>query len=437
MEREGKKAAKAAAKIAALILLCIGGGYLLLVAAYSLPVGRMIHHVEESVSAFDEGGVYPTLILGMRNTKLDNYTDVIMMSEAIYNGPESVVEKAAGNYFSTNLAGAAEDPENTEFSPYSRYWHGYLIFLKPLLLFFNISEIRMLSMGAQLVLLALVTVQVVGCGRSFLAVPLTLTYVVLAPIAMFMSMQFYDIYYISFLALLALIWLLERGWDGKLLYLFPLIGCATSYFDFYTYPILTLGLPLTVYLIWQNRPLKVQLRSIFLYGAGWSAGYLGMWAGKWVLASIVTGQNIIGEALGQILYWTTTEDVVGASGVTRMDAVNVTVSVYRERSVYIVLILLAGLFYLGRGIAKRNSVKKALYRLIPFALVGLIPFAWCLLTKNHTYQHSFYTHRVWAVSWICFFCALLQWGCQKEIEAAGGREAPPPASTEAKSKKEK
>ena len=37
---------------------------------------------------------------------------------------------------------------------YARYWHGYLLFLKPLLLFFSLSDIRMMNAALQLILAA-------------------------------------------------------------------------------------------------------------------------------------------------------------------------------------------------------------------------------------------------------------------------------------------
>lgn len=50
---------------------------------------------------------------------------------------------------------------------YSRYWHGYLLYLKPLLLFFNVYDIKILMMFIQLLLIVWVEILLAKRSEAF------------------------------------------------------------------------------------------------------------------------------------------------------------------------------------------------------------------------------------------------------------------------------
>jgi len=43
------------------------------------------------------------------------------------------------------------------------------------------------------------------------------------------------------------------------------------------------------------------LKIFFLSGLAWGLGYAGMWSGKWVVASVLTGRNVLQEALFSVM----------------------------------------------------------------------------------------------------------------------------------------
>lgn len=84
-----------------------------------------------------------------------------MRPRSIQGGGESALHDALYNaryeYEDTSMVQALNDyandvavkePIRYEMT-YPRYWHGYLVVLKPLLLFFNVSEIRLLNLLVQ------------------------------------------------------------------------------------------------------------------------------------------------------------------------------------------------------------------------------------------------------------------------------------------------
>ena len=71
-------------------------GYLLLVIAFSLPTARMRSHLESTADTFANGSV--VLVKDDMSTHLDYLTEAMILSEAIYDGGESAVTKAAAIY---------------------------------------------------------------------------------------------------------------------------------------------------------------------------------------------------------------------------------------------------------------------------------------------------------------------------------------------------
>lgn len=159
--------------------LLLGGillGMLLLAAAYALPVEPIRKHLEESLVCFDGSDDMPeadneTLIKTYPGTWLDVRTDLVMMQIAAYDSDVSPWEQALENrmyndmehYFrlSDRLAavarGVGKDAEPAY--SYGRYWHGYLVLLKPLLMLCSYMDIRMLNVLAQGTLLLYLIVQ--------------------------------------------------------------------------------------------------------------------------------------------------------------------------------------------------------------------------------------------------------------------------------------
>ena len=126
--------------------MCIVG-YLLLVLVYSISTERMQEEMRESVRIFvTETGAYTPA-----GKQLDNFTDSLMLLTASHPNGENpwkdairVPQFRSNDMEPTQLLidmFSVQETEKQEVS-YGRYWHGFLIFLKPLLAVFSYSQIR-------------------------------------------------------------------------------------------------------------------------------------------------------------------------------------------------------------------------------------------------------------------------------------------------------
>ena len=73
------------------------------------------------------------------------------------------------------------------------------------------------------------------------------------------------------------------------------------------------------------------------------------------------------------------------------------------------------------GYAVDAGVKERLRIVLPYLLVGLLPFAWYCLTVNHSYVHYYFTCRALCVSVLALLAGLAEL-CRAEREASAAQK---------------
>ena len=406
-------------RIIKMLLIVAAGilvGFLLLINVYALSTGKMISHVKESREDLLEEG--DRMKWGGYLTYSDGFTDSIMISKAIYNGSGSLAEKSMMNYgiqaegYSTmteQLIAALDGTGNTYVKDYPTYWHGYLAVLKPLLMFFNIGEIRMINMILQTILLVMCVILVYeNLGRRYLAA-LIPGILFMNPVTAAISFQFATMYYILLITLIImLMYRVKLSEKQTYSYLFLVCGMACAFFDFLTVPVVALGIPLVFFILMEGvKNFADGIKELITKSLAWSLGYIGMWSGKWVLASIITKSNIIQKALEQIRYRSGSEfyknegDVFG-----RLDGIKENLTVLGNNPLVLGFIIAAALVIIMGIFTKRTknvSRKEAAILLI----IALYPFAWYIAALNHSALHSFITWRDLSVTVTAVMAALI------------------------------
>ncbi|MDE7261127.1 MAG: hypothetical protein K2N78_03565 [Oscillospiraceae bacterium] len=388
-------------------LILVLGGYLLLVLAYCLPTEKISENVAESALAFYNEGPYRQLNFGggsSGNSTQDNFTDAIILLNAENANNENVFIAAlkvnritSGDQLPTDTLIAFHTGTDQEYgtSSYARYWHGYLVFLKPLLLIFSYQQIRYILALVQLGLVAAVIGLLAARGKGLYCIPVVLTYFFLNPAVCSLSLQYTPVLVLT-MAELIVILLREKQYaeDKRLwLYHFFLAGCLTSYFDFLTYPVVTLGIPVIFLVSQYEESWKEGLKELFGACLLWGTGYVGMWAGKWMLGSLITGENVLGEAINSISYRTGSEAAeLGISEIGRLDAIRLNLAANKFS---LILILIA--FAVCVVLSECRGTSRFQGKYIPTAFAGLMPFAWYLVVSNHSIVHSWMTFRTLAV----------------------------------------
>ena len=399
---------------------CIG--FLGLLLAYCIPAEMV--KTESAVEVFENEGPGPILYEGYISTRLDNYTDSLMINTAAYSGSEPLIDRMLLNYHYEiegmtsfdAFVSAGKMAEGVKIVNYARYWHGYLVFLKPLLCLFDYLTIRMINSIVQMVLILWIIFKMFLSGLKKQIIPVLGMIIVLNPITIGRSLQYSSVFYI---VIGTVLYLLYRGRKlikaEKNCWFMFVVGCVTSYFDFLTYPIATLCIPLVIFEILEDTDERLSLNDIFKRGwaiVSWGIGYVGMWAGKWIIASIFSEQNIMKDAILSALYRVSN----GTSDSGTYEKINSFISLklnlfVLQPMVYIGLagILLVSIFILSKwfglnGMSLMYQKKKVLF----LSLIGCIPFLWIMIMCNHSYVHYWMTFRNLAATVLSWGCALVE-----------------------------
>lgn len=420
----GKSFFKAAAGMVIGVVAAAVIGTLLIWTAYSLPSGKMADSVSASTDIFIEEGPRPSVTTWATGI-LDNYTDALILLEASDCSKGPALQNALMNNKGT-IDGAdpvqtlirhyADGEEFDDESPYPRYWHGYTIVLKPLLLLFNYGQIRTLIFTLQLLITVLICFLFIKNRRPDLILPFLLTYLMLMPPAMGKSLQYSSCFFVMLLSVTAL--LLLKG-NKHIAILFLLTGVATAYFDLLTFPIMTFGIPAAIFLSldYSDAPEKKLMMTV-RNGVFWVAGYGGMWASKWLIADAVTGSSVIGDAVGTILL--RTSDSVAEEGVEALSAFTV---IGRNLLAFaftpVTLAVICYLIVLSLKLSKKMPLRSASVKLLPYLLIFLLPFLWYAFAANHSMLHFWFTNKALSVSVFSVMCAV------SELNAAPGPAALP------------
>lgn len=378
----------------------------LLVLSAIIPRSAIQKHAEESAQYLCEKDVFFDLVKGADGSRIDRYADSILLAIAYQYDVERPLDSVMWSaYYYTEyqnenqnfLDAVTEGCEaNTQ---YLRYWHGANAVVRPFLTFLNLKQIYLLN---GVVLAALIVALFVILIKNRVYVPaigvaagLIMTAVWFVPF----SLEYTWTYILMLIISVIGVSLAFHNKYKSLGILFMLSGMVTAYADFLTTETLTLTVPLLLVLwiayrrqaqnMWQ-RPFLSVGKSV----AAWGLGYAGMWAMKWVIASVVLSENVlpyvsehIGERAG-ISYGIGIFKYIFA-GIWR----NIRCIFPWEYGVFGVIagIVIVGAFaytlYVYRS--KKPDWRSALV----FILIGLVPYVRYAVLVNHSYLHYFFTYR--------------------------------------------
>ena len=283
---------------------------------YLLPVEKMAENVAASAELLYAQNDSKELIAGDYWKAYDRGTNIIILHEIIYPNDGQALNDALLNPTADYTARWDEDWADVlmeyatkreykadDYLPYARYWHGYLVLLKPLFMFMDLGGTYVLNL-----ILFLVSTVAIGylmnkrLGNYWRAYLLLV--IVMHPINIIQSYQLSSVFYAMQLTMFLLL-LKNTKKEEDILSIFVLDGIVLAFLDFLTYPLVAFAVPaLTAYLLRKKSCIKENLCAMIGRGFAFGLGYAGMWAMKWIFASVFTTQNVILDAIDSILHRT-------------------------------------------------------------------------------------------------------------------------------------
>ena len=399
-----------------LVLISSFIGVVLLGAVYMIPSDSVREHIKESSSFLSEhDDHYKWNGNGNYYSEVDLFTDSLMMSTAAYNGDMSLVDKVLLNprFDDSEIPQKSDDlvedvkkiARNDHIVTYPRYWHGYLLVLKPLLVFLNVSEVRLLTMIIYMCLFCADAVIVFQKTKLHGTLLFVICNLILNPVSVMQCLQFSSCVFLMLVYLFILLHMDERLTERRRRTLFMLLGISTAFFDLLTFPLMPLGILLIYHILIKNDS-KNELIEVFRLCISWAGGYAGMWGMKWVIASILTEVNVVSNALEQILKRSASTVTMSGNEVTKItifDVIKQNGKVIVSNRLFAIAVVVFVLYLLIKAIRRKYILSLSYKRVFALLFVSVIPFVWFLFTKNHSMIHFWMTFRILTVS----FCGVL------------------------------
>ncbi|MBR3148840.1 MAG: hypothetical protein IKF64_01610 [Eubacterium sp.] len=386
--------------------ICILIGFILMNAVYAIPTERIEKNVAASSDIFEKEGAWPSFTeLSYCNSDRDNYTDAWMLLEAAYNGEGSILHNALSNYrydidgLLTTESLVQHYKHSQSFNKkiiYGRYWNGYLVYLKPLLYFFNFGAIRAINVALQIGLTVIAIYLLIKNKQHFLLIPYFLSFLMLMPFSMILSIQQSVCYTLIKLGTISLLYLYQKNkLYEKYLSLFLYLGACTSFIDLLTYPLTTFGISAVLFFcLTKHNKIKDAFLDLLKIGFSWCIGYGGMWTSKWLIGTALTSNNLIKDGITSFKYRSGNQAVI--DGVT--ENYSVINTIYNNLKSFLLtpatLVLLVVSFVLVFAIIKalprkKEAVKPMLLAAFPFLIISLSPFVWYTVVLNHSAIHYY------------------------------------------------
>ena len=363
----------------------------------------------------EEEGDYPQIADRMYASMLDNWTEVLILTESyethigdwlsIFTNP-----KVPNGTSYTDDMRQYDDGSAEIYEYYVRYWMGFRTIIRLLLCVFNYWQIRRYLVIAFFSLFSLVICSLAKHIDEKNAFLFALSIILVRPHIVAQSLQFSCCFIIMFVAMLLVPWIHRHSRLESLF--FMELGIITMYFDFYTTPILTFAMPMIYLCILKAEEGKnVKVRSVVVNFVIWIISYVMMWIAKLLLTTIFTDINAIRD--GMIAFFGRV-GIVKVSGLEdKYNPVQAIKCAFEYWSSYpdlsaqkVTVAAIAVVILLWGCIFVRN--KKSMIHLKQhgiFLLIACFPILWFAVAAQPTIIHASFQYRGIAVclwSWLTY-----------------------------------
>ena len=361
-----------------LILIILPWIYLLLMTiVYAMPTGRVTAHADEAIVILDSEGERVWMPYHRGTAILDNFSDKILVDTCL--SYEKSTERPMWNALYSR--------------GYYRYWHGYVVIMKPLLALFNYNQIRVIVSALHILMALLIFAIFVKKYNWKVAMAFGITWFEMSSVVITTSPYFNVCFYLIFLGMLSVLFFYKKEEDTtKMLFIFLLLGSFVGFFDLLTIPLAVVSMPLVIIVYndsfaGDNKPLKelvkiIKLVSIFMISYGFT------WASKWFISDWLIKTEAISSSFYQVLFRLNGQ--VDGNEVNRFTAVKD--NLYGIPILYqMVTSPVSWILIVLCIIICRNW--KELYKMLPALVIVIMPYIWYFALANHSFIHSWFTCR--------------------------------------------
>ena len=376
----------------AAFLAAIAVMWWLLVLTSLIPNEKIYEGLMESADYYGNTEAFSFENSGRLCDVADNYADAILLnilwnidsSHPVYSSLDTKYysgEELGVNYgLYAALNGVAPDTD------YSRYWHGSVIFIRPLMAFMSARGVKAVGLAAVIILAAVCCGILVKKRQYFAAAALAVSLCCVHVWNVGMSLEYIPMFIVT-MAMCILYVLLEKKGDIYVTVLSVIGGAAAAFFDFLTAETLSILLPLLLVVIIRYSDDRLEVTG----------------ENKFVSAIHSAEVRIDGETDMSLPMQIISAPMANIStlfgGDVRVDGGRIALGL-------ILTVLISGSICLLWGSKKPPKAE------ITIAVLGLVPYLRYIVLSNHSYLHEYFTYRAQAAT-VMALCALV-WLCIRD-----------------------
>lgn len=374
---------------AKVFVILIAVFFLSMTLVYCIPTSWIQENVTKSLAVMETEGERPMYAFYRHSAIVDNHTDMLMYESLIANR----------DYYNPIQA-------SVSINQYPRYWHGYQVILRPLTVIFQVQELRYLGMLLFYLLFAWSAWLIAQKTRLVHGILYVLTIASSYLVAVTTCFQYLTTFYVLFLSLIVILTGYEkkRAVPSWLMLCFFVTGMVENFFDFLTYPIITLGIPL-ILLLWmrvrdEQADFKNNFRFMFRASVSWGLGYALTWIAKWGISILVFGMKYFWRTMEVVKFRLEGSEEIPLDRIGTIQKnlkawLNVQDGGLISWSKAAALILLVAIILV---IWRKLKDRKTVLAYVPMLFVAAYPYIWYLVMSNHSQIHFWYTYRAQLVT---------------------------------------
>ncbi|MCR5302335.1 MAG: hypothetical protein K6E49_07820 [Lachnospiraceae bacterium] len=384
-----------------------------------IPKGSIRTHSLESAQYLYDGELFGCVKEGIEGSRIDRYADAILLNIAYNLDSEYPIESVAlsAYYFTPDheenenyLMAVRDDPGINR--QYLRYWHGSIVFVRPLLTILNVRNMYILNAVVLAALLLTFCIMMARRKEYTLIIALIVSLVISRAWYVPLSLEYTWTFMIMLICSIIAAILCQKELGEYYAVFFAITGMATSFVDFLTTETITLLMPLLV-IMWLTRGRYEEMGKpglgsfikrrdfgmVMQCSLSWLAGYVCMWVSKWIMCSLVMKENALPYVTEHV-----TERLGGEIGVGEGEFIAGAVTrnigclfPLGYGAIGVIGFMALILFALYRGFVYRQDHTDRGFIALA-AMIAFAPWLRYLVLHNHSYIHFFFTFRAQAAA---------------------------------------
>lgn len=370
---------------------------LLLFLSCFIPKQSIVCHIQDSMSQFSRDLIRPYVIPDVKQSIADHVADARILNLILHMDESHPVRSIflseyyqIDNIKSVDTLQLSLDGVEHDVVPYSRYWHGFRLLYRVLLVFFDMNQIKWFLGLIAILLLFLIGKSCYHKKQMSFFLYFLISLCITSYWFGFVALEYIPVILIM---LLGVLFVLYQKYD--VLFLFAALGVSTAFFDFFTIETITFTVPFLMYAYLYKS--NIRLKTFLECGCFWCFGYAFTFLYKWLLTKLLYG-NIVDSAVESISKY--------QNGFLSFYGIPLNIKLLfwfdiPDNNVYSMFFsILVVLFVIFYFIRKENI---NWHYVIMLCFICIIPYVRYKLLINHAYVHYFFTYR----AQICLILSIL------------------------------